>query len=96
MCDYTQVEYRCAHQRVTVRAWCTKYRDTHKRCPARIVAIEYRMHEDCGKLFSFRPSNHPFQSTSSSRNSHSFTDIFPSPQQYPNQYLLPGEFSSPF
>lgn len=39
MCDYTQVEYSCGHLRYTVRAWCVKYQETHKRCPANVVAI---------------------------------------------------------
>jgi hypothetical protein len=41
MCDYTQVEFRCGHVRYTVRAWCTNYEDTHKRCPPSVVAIEF-------------------------------------------------------
>ncbi|KAF2709202.1 hypothetical protein K504DRAFT_406116 [Pleomassaria siparia CBS 279.74] len=48
MCDYTQVHYKCAHLRYIVRAWCTKYQETHKRCPANVVAIEYRLDENCG------------------------------------------------
>ncbi|KAH7092979.1 hypothetical protein FB567DRAFT_160499 [Paraphoma chrysanthemicola] len=39
MCDYTQVQYKCAHSRYVVRAWCTKYQETHKRCPANVVAM---------------------------------------------------------
>ena len=39
MCDYTQVEYACGHLRYTVRAWCVKYQETHKRCPANVVAM---------------------------------------------------------
>ena len=42
MCNYTQVEYRCGHVRYTVRAWCTNYETTHKRCPPSVVAIEFR------------------------------------------------------
>jgi hypothetical protein len=42
MCDYTQVEFRCGHVRYTVRAWCTNYETTHKRCPPTVVAIEFR------------------------------------------------------
>lgn len=42
MCDYTQVEFRCGHVRYTVRAWCTSYETTHKRCPPTVVAIEFR------------------------------------------------------
>ncbi|KAF2806149.1 uncharacterized protein BDZ99DRAFT_394432, partial [Mytilinidion resinicola] len=38
ICDYTQVHYRCFHLRYTVRAWCTKYQEAHKRCPANVVA----------------------------------------------------------
>ncbi|KAL2350130.1 hypothetical protein BJ546DRAFT_860929 [Cryomyces antarcticus] len=49
MCDYTQVEYRCGHLRYIVRAWCVKYPETHKRCPANVVAIEYRFYEKCGE-----------------------------------------------
>ncbi|EME84067.1 uncharacterized protein MYCFIDRAFT_152346 [Pseudocercospora fijiensis CIRAD86] len=48
MCDYTKVEYACGHLRYTVRAWCIKYQETHKRCPANVVAIEYRLDEKCG------------------------------------------------
>ncbi|KAF2866915.1 hypothetical protein BDV95DRAFT_504002 [Massariosphaeria phaeospora] len=50
MCDYTQVHYKCSHLRYIVRAWCTKYQETHKRCPANVVAIEYRLDENCGSL----------------------------------------------
>ncbi|CAI6318316.1 unnamed protein product [Periconia digitata] len=39
MCDYTQVHYKCSHLRYTVRAWCTKYQQTQKRCPANVVAV---------------------------------------------------------
>ncbi|KAH9203109.1 hypothetical protein DL95DRAFT_507491 [Leptodontidium sp. 2 PMI_412] len=42
MCDYTQVGFRCGHVRYTVRAWCTTYESTHKRCPPSVVAIEFR------------------------------------------------------
>ncbi|PBP16691.1 hypothetical protein BUE80_DR012554 [Diplocarpon rosae] len=42
MCEYTQVEFRCGHCRYTVRAWCTHYEKTHKRCPPAVVAVEYR------------------------------------------------------
>ncbi|EMC98501.1 hypothetical protein BAUCODRAFT_67388 [Baudoinia panamericana UAMH 10762] len=49
MCDYTQVEYKCGHLRFTVRAWCVRYQETHVRCAPNIVAIEYRLHEYCGK-----------------------------------------------
>ncbi|KAF2213859.1 hypothetical protein CERZMDRAFT_95889 [Cercospora zeae-maydis SCOH1-5] len=48
MCDYTKVEYACNHLRYTVRYWCRKYQDTHKRCPANVVAAEYRLYEKCG------------------------------------------------
>ncbi|KAF2203963.1 hypothetical protein GQ43DRAFT_365626 [Delitschia confertaspora ATCC 74209] len=48
MCDYTQVHYKCSHLRYTVRAWCTKYQETHKRCLPNVVAIEYRLDENCG------------------------------------------------
>ncbi|TVY93565.1 hypothetical protein LAWI1_G002679, partial [Lachnellula willkommii] len=48
MCNYTQVEYRCGHVRYTVRAWCTNYETTHKRCPPSVVAIEFRLDEQCG------------------------------------------------
>lgn len=40
MCDYTQVQYKCNHLRYVVRAWCTRYQETHKRCPANIVAMQ--------------------------------------------------------
>ncbi|KAF1343668.1 hypothetical protein BDV97DRAFT_305684 [Delphinella strobiligena] len=49
MCDYTQVEFRCGHIRYTVRAWCVKYQESHKRCPPNVVAIEYRLEEPCGR-----------------------------------------------
>jgi hypothetical protein len=39
MCDYTQVEYACGHLRYTVKAWCVKYQETHKRCPANVIAM---------------------------------------------------------
>ena len=39
MCDYTQVEYRCGHLRYTVKSWCTRYQQTHKRCPANVVEM---------------------------------------------------------
>lgn len=42
MCEYTQVEFRCGHVRYTVRAWCTNYERTHKRCPPSVVAVQYR------------------------------------------------------
>ncbi|KAK7518669.1 uncharacterized protein IWZ02DRAFT_376382 [Phyllosticta citriasiana] len=53
MCDYTQVNYKCSHLRFTVRAWCTKYQETHRRCPANVVAVEYRLNELCGKRPAF-------------------------------------------
>ncbi|CBY01785.1 predicted protein [Plenodomus lingam JN3] len=40
-------EYKCRHLRFIVRAWCTTYQATHKRCPLNIVAIEYRLTEEC-------------------------------------------------
>ncbi|EGP88666.1 uncharacterized protein MYCGRDRAFT_39210 [Zymoseptoria tritici IPO323] len=49
MCEYTKVEYACGHLRFTVRAWCIKYQESHKRCPANVVAVEYRLDERCGK-----------------------------------------------
>ncbi|KIN03607.1 hypothetical protein OIDMADRAFT_158299 [Oidiodendron maius Zn] len=42
MCDYTQVEYECGHLRFIVRAWCTNYETTHRRCPPTVVALEFR------------------------------------------------------
>ncbi|KAB8304799.1 hypothetical protein EYC80_004143 [Monilinia laxa] len=50
MCDYTQVEFRCGHVRYTVRAWCTNYETTHRRCPPNVVAVEFRLGESemCG------------------------------------------------
>ncbi|KAG9249235.1 hypothetical protein BJ878DRAFT_410981 [Calycina marina] len=42
MCDYTQVEFNCGHVRFTVRAWCSNYETTHRRCPPTVVAIEFR------------------------------------------------------
>ncbi|KAH7383312.1 hypothetical protein BKA66DRAFT_93621 [Pyrenochaeta sp. MPI-SDFR-AT-0127] len=60
MCDYTQVQYKCSHLRYVVRAWCTKYQETHKRCPANVVAIEYRLDENCSWLSRYWPySVHP-------------------------------------
>lgn len=38
MCDYTQVNYQCAHVRYTVKAWCVRYQKTHARCPPNVVA----------------------------------------------------------
>ncbi|KAK7178013.1 hypothetical protein PSPO01_15935 [Paraphaeosphaeria sporulosa] len=32
MCDYTQVYYKCSHLRYVVKAWCTEYPQTQKRC----------------------------------------------------------------
>ncbi|KAH9816359.1 hypothetical protein Tdes44962_MAKER05626 [Teratosphaeria destructans] len=55
MCDYTQVEYGCGHLRWTVRAWCIRYQETHKRCPANVVAIEYRLGEKCGAAHEQSP-----------------------------------------
>ncbi|KAH9217117.1 hypothetical protein DL95DRAFT_110827 [Leptodontidium sp. 2 PMI_412] len=52
MCDYTQVEYRCGHRRYTVRAWCTNYETTHRRCPPSVVAVEYRLDERCDQEHS--------------------------------------------
>ena len=39
MCDYTQVQYKCTHVRYVVKAWCTKYQQTHVRCPANVTAV---------------------------------------------------------
>lgn len=39
MCDYTQVDFACSHKRYTVRSWCIKYQETHKRCIPNIVAM---------------------------------------------------------
>lgn len=39
MCDYTQVHYKCSHLRYIVRAWCTRYQETHRRCPVNVVAM---------------------------------------------------------
>ncbi|KAF1977353.1 hypothetical protein BU23DRAFT_452374 [Bimuria novae-zelandiae CBS 107.79] len=50
MCDYTQVHYKCSHLRYTVRAWCTKYQETQKRCQPNVVAVEYRIDEYCGSF----------------------------------------------
>ncbi|KUJ07390.1 uncharacterized protein LY89DRAFT_660688 [Mollisia scopiformis] len=50
MCDYTQVEFRCGHVRYKVRAWCTNYEETHKRCPPSVVAIEFRLDQRCGDI----------------------------------------------
>lgn len=68
MCDYTKVQYACNHLRYTVRYWCkslvsfrriiadiregTRYQETHKRCPANVVEVEYRLSERCGKIAS--------------------------------------------
>ena len=43
MCNYTQVEFECGHRRYTVRAWCTNYETTHRRCPPAVVAVEWRL-----------------------------------------------------
>ncbi|KAF2259122.1 hypothetical protein CC78DRAFT_476263 [Lojkania enalia] len=48
MCDYTQVHYKCTHLRYIVKAWCTKYQQKQKRCEPNVVAIEYRLDENCG------------------------------------------------
>ncbi|KAK0103763.1 hypothetical protein ONS95_005766 [Cadophora gregata] len=48
MCNYTQVEYECGHRRYTVRAWCTNYETTHRRCPPTVVAVQWRLDERCG------------------------------------------------
>ncbi|KAG4411011.1 hypothetical protein IFR04_015852 [Cadophora malorum] len=50
MCNYTQVEFECGHRRYTVRAWCTNYETTHRRCPPAVVAVEWRLDERCGSL----------------------------------------------
>ncbi|KAK7183642.1 uncharacterized protein CC84DRAFT_1078660 [Paraphaeosphaeria sporulosa] len=50
MCDYTQVHYKCSHLRYTVRAWCTKYQETQRRCQPNVVAVEYRLDENCGSF----------------------------------------------
>ncbi|KAF1834366.1 hypothetical protein BDW02DRAFT_498509 [Decorospora gaudefroyi] len=50
MCDYTQVQYKCNHFRYVVKAWCTKYQQTHIRCPPNLTAVEYRLGENCGPL----------------------------------------------
>ncbi|PVH74939.1 hypothetical protein DL98DRAFT_428504 [Cadophora sp. DSE1049] len=42
MCNYTQVEFGCGHRRYTVRAWCTNYEATHRRCPPAVVGVEWR------------------------------------------------------
>jgi len=42
MCEYTQVEFRCGHLRFTVRAWCSAYEQSHRRCPPSITAVEWR------------------------------------------------------
>jgi len=39
MCDYTQVEYSCGHLRYIVKAWCTSYPETQKRCPLNVVEM---------------------------------------------------------
>jgi hypothetical protein len=39
MCNFTKVEYCCCHLRYTVRAWCDRYRQTHRRCPPNVVAV---------------------------------------------------------
>ncbi|TVY17526.1 hypothetical protein LARI1_G008553 [Lachnellula arida] len=48
MCSYQQVEFRCGHARYIVKAWCTAYETTHKRCPPLVVAIDFRLDEQCG------------------------------------------------
>ena len=39
MCDYKQVEYGCGHLRYVVKAWCTNYPETQRRCPLNVVAM---------------------------------------------------------
>ncbi|OAL42561.1 hypothetical protein IQ07DRAFT_525870 [Pyrenochaeta sp. DS3sAY3a] len=56
MCDYTSIEFKCNHLRHTVRAWCTRYQETHKRCPPNVVAWEFRLDEDC--CIVYRSSTH--------------------------------------
>ncbi|PVH69138.1 hypothetical protein DL98DRAFT_400848, partial [Cadophora sp. DSE1049] len=49
MCNYIEVDFKCGHKRFTVRAWCTKYEITHRRCPPAVVALERRyVDERCG------------------------------------------------
>lgn len=48
MCTYTEVEYGCHHVRYTVRTWCPSYETTHRRCPPRVVAVEFRIDKQCG------------------------------------------------
>ncbi|PVH68609.1 hypothetical protein DL98DRAFT_440850 [Cadophora sp. DSE1049] len=42
MCDYTKVNFRCGHRRYIVRAWCKSYEVTHKKCPPKVKATEFR------------------------------------------------------
>jgi hypothetical protein len=42
MCEYTRIDYICTCVRYTIRAWCTTYETTHKRCSLNVVAIEER------------------------------------------------------
>ena len=36
----TQVTYQgCGHVRYIVKAWCTRYQQTHERCPPNVVAV---------------------------------------------------------
>ena len=39
MCDYKQVEYACGHLRYIVKAWCTTYQETQKRCPLNVIEM---------------------------------------------------------
>lgn len=78
MCDYTQVEYACGHLRYTVKAWCTKYQETQKRCPANVIAIEYRLDEKCGDCRDTATARGPSCSSSSSSSRSRYAKMYKS------------------
>ncbi|PVH70808.1 hypothetical protein DL98DRAFT_123369 [Cadophora sp. DSE1049] len=57
MCDYSKVNFRCGHRRYIVRAWCKSYEVTHKNCPPKVKATEFRWDHRCGRCR--QPSIHP-------------------------------------
>ncbi|KAF2002134.1 hypothetical protein P154DRAFT_431479 [Amniculicola lignicola CBS 123094] len=47
MCDYTEIRYSCNGVRYQVKAWCTKYQETHRRCPTNVVTIKLKPDDIC-------------------------------------------------
>jgi len=39
MRDYTEVKHKCQHRKYIVKAWCTKYQDTHIRCAPNVIEM---------------------------------------------------------